>query len=120
MVDGVLEIDFDGVTHRIGKGQFVLLPHGVPHAIRSRLHPAPRSHPGLLAGRLGVRGGGPHRASRRGEPRRPLQRRGTQPLHPPLPRRLRGERMTREAAVPARGARGVASAHADRRTSAGA
>lgn len=42
VVDGVLEIDFDGVTHRAGKGQFVLLPHGVPHAIRPGSTPPPK------------------------------------------------------------------------------
>ncbi|WP_433337523.1 cupin domain-containing protein [Spirillospora sp. CA-294931] len=42
VLDGDLEIDFDDVTHRVGAGQFVLLPHGVPHAIRPGSNPPPK------------------------------------------------------------------------------
>lgn len=34
VLGGELLIDFDGETRTLGPGQFVLLPHGVPHAIR--------------------------------------------------------------------------------------
>ncbi|MEU5300980.1 cupin domain-containing protein [Streptomyces noursei] len=42
VLDGALHIDFDGDEHIAGQGQFVLLPHGVPHAIRPGSTPPPR------------------------------------------------------------------------------
>ncbi|MGG2461243.1 cupin domain-containing protein [Streptomyces sp. RGM 3693] len=42
VLDGALHIDFDGRVHTAGRGQFVLLPHGVPHAIRPGSTPPPR------------------------------------------------------------------------------
>ncbi|MCG5218596.1 cupin domain-containing protein [Streptosporangium soli] len=42
VLDGELEIEFDGGIRTAGKGQFVLLPHGVPHAIRPGSTPPPR------------------------------------------------------------------------------
>ncbi|GHF01146.1 hypothetical protein GCM10017786_37650 [Amycolatopsis deserti] len=42
VLDGALEIDFGGRTHTAGKGQFVLLPHGQPHALRPGSAPPPR------------------------------------------------------------------------------
>ncbi|MEU4575205.1 cupin domain-containing protein [Nonomuraea sp. NPDC023979] len=42
VLDGELEIEFDGAVHTAGAGQFVLLPHGVPHAIRPGPTPPPR------------------------------------------------------------------------------
>ncbi|MER5791394.1 cupin domain-containing protein [Streptomyces sp. NPDC001980] len=42
VLDGVLEIEYDGRRHRAPRGTFVLLPHGVPHALRSASEPPPR------------------------------------------------------------------------------
>ncbi|UJB39989.1 cupin domain-containing protein [Streptomyces sp. A1-5] len=42
VLDGALHIDFDGDEHIARPGQFVLLPHGVPHAIRPGSTPPPR------------------------------------------------------------------------------
>ena len=42
VLDGELGIDFDDESHLAGKGAFVLLPHGVPHALRAASRPAPR------------------------------------------------------------------------------
>lgn len=42
VLDGELDIQFDGSVHTMGRGQFVLLPHGVPHAIRPGSNPPPR------------------------------------------------------------------------------
>lgn len=42
VLDGVLEIEFDDTVHLAPKGSFVLLPHGVPHALRRASEPAPR------------------------------------------------------------------------------
>ncbi|MFI6600774.1 cupin domain-containing protein [Nonomuraea sp. NPDC050536] len=42
ILDGVLEVEFGGRIHQAGAGQFVLLPHGVPHAIRPGSNPPPR------------------------------------------------------------------------------
>ncbi|MFC9997038.1 cupin domain-containing protein [Nocardia sp. NPDC127526] len=42
VLDGVLEVEFDDRVHTVGAGQFVLLPHGVPHAIRPGSTPPPR------------------------------------------------------------------------------
>lgn len=40
VLDGQLEIEFDGQTYTAAKGAFVLLPHGVPHALRVTTPPA--------------------------------------------------------------------------------
>ncbi|MFI6390091.1 cupin domain-containing protein [Nonomuraea sp. NPDC050540] len=42
VLNGELEIEFDGRSHTAGAGQFVLLPHGVPHALRPGSNPPPR------------------------------------------------------------------------------
>ncbi|MGK5553449.1 cupin domain-containing protein [Actinomadura kijaniata] len=42
VLDGELVVEFDGTTHRAGPGRFVLLPHGVPHALRPGSTPPPR------------------------------------------------------------------------------
>ncbi|SHL48005.1 cupin domain-containing protein [Streptomyces yunnanensis] len=42
VLDGALNIDFDGDEHIARPGQFVLLPRGVPHAIRPGSTPPPR------------------------------------------------------------------------------
>ncbi|OIK07586.1 hypothetical protein BIV23_03550 [Streptomyces monashensis] len=42
VLDGKLDIEFDGTVHTAGRGQFVLLPHGVPHALRPGSTPPPR------------------------------------------------------------------------------
>lgn len=42
VLDGELGIDFDDESHVAGSGAFVLLPHGVPHALRAVSAPAPR------------------------------------------------------------------------------
>ncbi|MFJ7245424.1 cupin domain-containing protein [Kitasatospora sp. NPDC098652] len=42
VLDGVLEIEFDDRTYSAPKGTFVLLPHGVPHALRRASDPPPR------------------------------------------------------------------------------
>ncbi|GAA2304448.1 cupin domain-containing protein [Nonomuraea roseoviolacea subsp. roseoviolacea] len=42
VLDGVLEVEFDDRVERLGKGGFVLLPHGVPHALRKGSSPPPR------------------------------------------------------------------------------
>jgi len=42
ILDGELEIEFDDTVHTARQGQFVLLPHGVPHAIRPGSNPPPR------------------------------------------------------------------------------
>ncbi|MER0244388.1 cupin domain-containing protein [Streptomyces sp. HSW2009] len=34
VLDGELAVEFDDRTHTVAAGQFVLLPHGVPHALR--------------------------------------------------------------------------------------
>ncbi|MGH4031606.1 cupin domain-containing protein [Actinomycetota bacterium Odt1-20B] len=34
VLDGELTVEFDGTAHTAAAGQFVLLPHGVPHALR--------------------------------------------------------------------------------------
>lgn len=39
VLDGELEVEFDGTVRRLGAGQFVLLPHGVPHALRPVARP---------------------------------------------------------------------------------
>ncbi|MBT2225340.1 cupin domain-containing protein [Nonomuraea sp. NEAU-A123] len=40
--DGELVVEYDDRTDKVGKGQFVLLPHGVPHALRCGSTPPPR------------------------------------------------------------------------------
>ncbi|GLY64633.1 cupin domain-containing protein [Amycolatopsis taiwanensis] len=42
VLDGALGVDFDDESHTITKGTFVLLPHGVPHALRCASEPPPR------------------------------------------------------------------------------
>jgi quercetin dioxygenase-like cupin family protein len=42
VLDGELGIEFDDRTHTAPKGTFVLLPHGVPHALRRASTPPPR------------------------------------------------------------------------------
>lgn len=42
VLDGVLEVEFDDRTESVGQGGFVLLPHGVPHALRKGSTPPPR------------------------------------------------------------------------------
>ncbi|WP_078893547.1 cupin domain-containing protein [Streptomyces sp. CT34] len=42
VLDGALDVEFDGDVHTVSNGQFVLLPHGVPHAIRPGSTPPPR------------------------------------------------------------------------------
>ncbi|MEV6159022.1 cupin domain-containing protein [Nonomuraea sp. NPDC052129] len=42
VLDGELIVEFDDRTDKVGKGQFVLLPHGVPHALRCGSTPPPR------------------------------------------------------------------------------
>ncbi|WP_438489696.1 cupin domain-containing protein [Streptomyces sp. S186] len=42
VLEGELHIDFDDRLHTARQGQFVLLPHGVPHAIRPGSNPPPR------------------------------------------------------------------------------
>lgn len=42
ILSGELEIEFEDQVRTARKGQFVLLPHGVPHAIRPGSNPPPR------------------------------------------------------------------------------
>ncbi|CCF62726.1 cupin domain-containing protein [Nocardia cyriacigeorgica] len=42
VLDGVLEVEFDDRVQMAGPGQVVLLPHGVPHALRPGSNPPPR------------------------------------------------------------------------------
>ncbi|MEV0051946.1 cupin domain-containing protein [Saccharopolyspora shandongensis] len=42
VLDGALTVEFDGRIHTATRGQFVLLPHGVPHALRPGSTPPPR------------------------------------------------------------------------------
>ncbi|WP_433508680.1 cupin domain-containing protein [Nonomuraea sp. CA-143628] len=42
VLDGELVVEFDDGTDKAGKGRFVLLPHGVPHALRPGSTPPPR------------------------------------------------------------------------------
>lgn len=42
VLDGELVVEFDDGTDKVGSGQFVLLPHGVPHALRRGSTPPPR------------------------------------------------------------------------------
>jgi quercetin dioxygenase-like cupin family protein len=42
VLEGVLDVEFDDRTHSAPKGSFVLLPRGVPHALRAGSQPPPR------------------------------------------------------------------------------
>ncbi|ATL32877.1 cupin domain-containing protein [Streptomyces formicae] len=42
VLDGELTVEFDDRVHTVTAGQFVLLPHGVPHALRPATTPPPR------------------------------------------------------------------------------
>ncbi|MEV5509639.1 cupin domain-containing protein [Streptomyces orinoci] len=42
VLEGELEVEFQGTVHTMTKGQFVLLPKGVPHALRPGSGPPPR------------------------------------------------------------------------------
>ncbi|MFI0213479.1 cupin domain-containing protein [Streptomyces lydicus] len=42
VLEGELEADIDGLTHRLTPGMCVLLPHGVPHALRNASQPPAR------------------------------------------------------------------------------
>jgi quercetin dioxygenase-like cupin family protein len=42
VLSGELTIEFDDRVHTAGAGAFVLLPHGVPHALRPGSTPPPR------------------------------------------------------------------------------
>lgn len=42
VLDGELGVDFDDCTFTATQGMFVLLPHGVPHALRCASDPPPR------------------------------------------------------------------------------
>jgi mannose-6-phosphate isomerase-like protein (cupin superfamily) len=43
VLEGELEISFEGTTHRLTAGMFVLLPMGVPHALRNVSQPPART-----------------------------------------------------------------------------
>ncbi|MEV4126905.1 cupin domain-containing protein [Nocardia sp. NPDC049707] len=42
VLDGELGVDFDDHSLTAAKGTFVLLPHGIPHALRCASNPPPR------------------------------------------------------------------------------
>ncbi|WP_112133924.1 cupin domain-containing protein [Glycomyces dulcitolivorans] len=42
VLEGELTVEFDDEVHTASAGQFVLLPHGVPHALRPGSTPPPR------------------------------------------------------------------------------
>ncbi|WP_078866377.1 cupin domain-containing protein [Streptomyces sp. NRRL S-1448] len=42
VLEGEMEVDFGGATHRLTPGMCVLLPHGVPHALRNASQPPAR------------------------------------------------------------------------------
>ncbi|QCX74483.1 hypothetical protein C9F11_03900 [Streptomyces sp. YIM 121038] len=42
VLEGELTVEYDGRVHTAAEGQFVLLPHGVPHALRPGSTPPPR------------------------------------------------------------------------------
>ncbi|MEW2527081.1 cupin domain-containing protein [Streptomyces sp. NPDC047071] len=42
VLEGELAVEYDGRVHTAAEGQFVLLPHGVPHALRPGSTPPPR------------------------------------------------------------------------------
>ena len=39
VIDGEMEVDIDGLTHRLTAGESALLPHGIPHAMRNVSQP---------------------------------------------------------------------------------
>ena len=43
VLEGEMEIDFQGRTHRLTPGMCALLPHGVPHAMRNASQPPARA-----------------------------------------------------------------------------
>lgn len=42
VLDGAMEVDFDGATYRLTAGMSALLPHGIPHALRNASQPPAR------------------------------------------------------------------------------
>ncbi|UKY49976.1 cupin domain-containing protein [Streptomyces inhibens] len=42
VLEGEMEVDFDGATYRLTPGMCTLLPHGVPHALRNASQPPAR------------------------------------------------------------------------------
>ncbi|MFF0435146.1 cupin domain-containing protein [Streptomyces sp. NPDC004327] len=42
VLEGAMEIDFQGTTHRLAPGTCALLPHGIPHAMRNASQPPAR------------------------------------------------------------------------------
>jgi quercetin dioxygenase-like cupin family protein len=42
VLSGALAVDFDDTTHTVEQGGFVLLPQGIPHALRAASTPPPR------------------------------------------------------------------------------
>ncbi|MFE0190565.1 cupin domain-containing protein [Streptomyces sp. NPDC058989] len=42
VLEGEMEVDFDGATHHLTAGMCALLPHGVPHAMRNASQPPAR------------------------------------------------------------------------------
>ncbi|HVV10055.1 cupin domain-containing protein [Amycolatopsis sp.] len=42
VLSGELVVEYDDRTHKAGAGAFVLLPHGIPHALRRGSTPPPR------------------------------------------------------------------------------
>lgn len=43
VLDGEMEIDFRGETHRLSKGMFAVVPMGIPHAMRNVSDPPVRA-----------------------------------------------------------------------------
>ncbi|MEU3504314.1 cupin domain-containing protein [Streptomyces hundungensis] len=43
VLEGEMEIDYEGATHRLTAGMCALLPHGVPHAMRNASRPPVRT-----------------------------------------------------------------------------
>ncbi|MEV5880423.1 cupin domain-containing protein [Streptomyces sp. NPDC052101] len=43
VLEGEMEIDFQGTTHRLTPGMCALLPHGIPHAMRNASQPPARA-----------------------------------------------------------------------------
>ncbi|AEW94152.1 MULTISPECIES: cupin domain-containing protein [Streptomycetaceae] len=43
VLDGEMEVDFEGETYRLTQGMCALLPHGVPHAMRNASQPPARA-----------------------------------------------------------------------------
>ncbi|MFI9046273.1 cupin domain-containing protein [Streptomyces sp. NPDC053427] len=42
ILEGAMEVDIEGETHRLTPGMCALLPHGVPHALRNASRPPAR------------------------------------------------------------------------------